>query len=133
MPGVDPAHMQRNPCRLTQLLAMALKVVSGSLQAVVLAEGSADIARETQSLHVLALLELNTASASLAYAAINPAVALGAFVGQWLLREPLRQLSAREFRISGGWDAPLVERVERKLLEPLPAVAADAASAAAKP
>ena len=119
--------------RISQGVAYTDNLRLRSLQAVVLAEGSADIARETQSLHVLALPELNTASASLAYAAINPAVALGAFVGQWLLREPLRQLSAREFRISGGWDAPLVERVERKLLEPLPAVAADAAPAAAKP
>ena len=102
------------------------------LQATVLMEGSADIARETQDLRVVALPELNTASASLAYAAINPAVALGAFVGQWLLREPLRQLSAREFRITGAWDDPQVVRIERGLLDALPALASvDAPSAAA--
>ena len=102
------------------------------LQATVLMDGSADIARETQSLRVVALPELNTASASLAYAAINPAVALGAFVGQWLLREPLRQVSAREFRISGAWADPQVERIERGLFDALPALAGlDAASAAA--
>ncbi len=104
------------------------------LQAVVLMAGSADIGRETQDLQVLAVPELNTASAALAYAAINPAVALGAFVGQWLFREPLRQASTREFRVTGRWDDPQVERVERKLLAPLPAVDAAAlvpASAAA--
>ena len=107
-------------------------------QAVVLMAGQADIGRETQDLQVLALPELNTASASLAYAAVNPAVALGAFIGQWLLGEPLRQASAREFRITGSWDAPKVDRIERSILTPLPALAAragkagdDAASAAA--
>ena len=94
------------------------------VQAVVLMDGSADIARETQDLQVVVLPELNTASASLAYAAINPAIALGAFLGQWLLSEPLRQASAREFRITGPWDDPKVERVERRLLDPLPPLAA---------
>ena len=102
-------------------------------QAVVLLAGQADIGRETQDLQVLALPELNTASASLAYAAVNPAVALGAFIGQWLLGEPLRQASAREFRITGSWDAPKVDRIERSVLTPLPPLAtrAGAASAAA--
>jgi uncharacterized protein (TIGR02099 family) len=94
------------------------------VQAVVLMDGSADIARETQDLQVVVMPELNTASASLAYAAINPAIALGAFLGQWLLSEPLRQVSAREFHITGPWDDPKVERVERRLLDPLPPLAA---------
>lgn len=98
----------------------------GGLQALVLMEGSADIGRETQDLHVVVVPELATASASLAYAAINPAIGLGAFLGQWLLREPLRQASAREFRITGGWGDPKVQRIERKLLDPLPAAASPA-------
>lgn len=94
------------------------------VQALVLMEGSADIGQETQNLHVVVVPELATGSASLAYAAVNPAVGLGAFLGQWLLREPLRQASAREFSVTGGWDDPKVERIERKLLAPLPAAAA---------
>lgn len=105
----------------------------GGLQAMVLMEGSADIARETQNLHVVVVPELATASASLAYAAINPAIGLGAFLGQWLLREPLRQASAREFRITGGWGEPKVERIERKLLDPLPAAASPQAPASQAP
>jgi uncharacterized protein (TIGR02099 family) len=93
------------------------------LQALVAMAGTADIGRETQDLHVVVVPELNAGSASLAYAAVNPAVGLGAFIGQWLLREPLRQASAREFRVTGQWDAPKVERLERGLLDPLPASA----------
>ncbi len=93
------------------------------LQALVAMAGTADIGRETQDLHMVVVPELNAGTASLAYAAVNPAVGLGAFVGQWLLREPLRQASAREFRVTGRWDAPKVERLERGLLDPLPASA----------
>ncbi len=100
------------------------------LQALVAMAGTADIGRETQDLHVVVVPELNAGSASLAYAAVNPAVGLGAFVGQWLLREPLRQASAREFRVTGRWDAPKVERLERGLLDPLPASASASAEEA---
>ena len=54
-------------------------------------EGSADLAHETQDLRVVVVPELNAASAALAYAAINPAMGLGTFFAQWLLREPLRR------------------------------------------
>ena len=117
--------------RIARGLASSTNLRLRGVQALVLMEGSADIARETQDLHVVVVPELATGSASLAYAAINPAIGLGAFLGQWLLREPLRQASAREFHITGGWDDPKVERVERKLLDPLPASAAPDAQGAA--
>jgi uncharacterized protein (TIGR02099 family) len=106
------------------------------LQALVAMEGTADIARETQDLHVVVVPEITASGPTLAYAAVNPAVGLGAFVGQWLLREPLRLASAREFRITGPWADPNVERLERGLLDPLPASATapvEAASAASAP
>ena len=118
--------------RIDRGVASTQNLRLGGLQAMVLMEGSADIARETQDLRVVVVPELATGSASLAYAAINPAIGLGAFLGQWLLREPLRQASAREFRITGGWSDPKVERVERKLLDPLPAAASPQAPAASK-
>ena len=90
------------------------------LQVLVAMAGQADIGRETQDLHVVVVPEMNASGATLAYAAINPAVGLGAFVGQWLLREPLRLASAREFRVTGHWADPKVERLERSLLDPLP-------------
>ena len=103
------------------------------LQALVAMEGSADLARETQDLHVVVVPEINASGPALAYAAINPAVGLGAFVGQWLLREPLRLASAREFRITGPWVDPKVERLERGLLDPLPASATARGDAGSAP
>lgn len=84
------------------------------VQAAVLMEGSADIARETQDLRVVVVPEINAGTASLAYAVINPAVGLGTFLAQALLRKPLAQAGTREFHVSGSWDDPKVERIERK-------------------
>ena len=83
------------------------------VQALVLMAGSADLAKQTQDLRVIVAPEVNMGSASLAYAAINPAVGIGTFLAQLLLREPLRAAGTREFHITGPWVEPKVERVER--------------------
>ena len=54
---------------------------------------------------------------------------LGTFDAQLVLRQPLMAAGTREFLVSGTWDDPKVERVERKLGEPLPEIAADDAPA----
>jgi uncharacterized protein (TIGR02099 family) len=90
------------------------------VQAAVLMEGSADLNRETQSLRVLVVPEINAGTASLAYAAINPAVGLGTFLAQLFLRRPLMAANTREFTVQGSWDDPKIERIERKLDAPLP-------------
>ncbi|MGZ8259880.1 MAG: YhdP family protein, partial [Caldimonas sp.] len=84
--------------------------------AAVLMEGSADIVHETEDLRVVVVPEINAGTASLAYAVINPAVGLGTFLAQYFLRKPLMAASTREFRVTGRWDDPKVERVERSLL-----------------
>lgn len=99
------------------------------VQALVAMEGQADLERETHNLRVVVVPEVNAGAASLAYAAINPAVGLGTFVAQLVLRKPLMAAGTREFLVSGTWDDPKVERVERKLGEPLPEIAADDAPA----
>ena len=83
------------------------------VQAAVLMEGSADIARETQDLRVVVVPEINAGTAALAYAVINPAIGLGAFLAQAILKKPLSAASTREFHVSGPWADPKVERVER--------------------
>ena len=101
--------------------------------AAVLMEGSADLEHETEDLRVVVVPEINAGTASLAYAVINPAIGLGTFLAQYFLRKPLMAASTREFRVTGPWDDPKVERVERSLLgetaadstpatEPAPAV-----------
>jgi len=101
------------------------------VQAAVLMEGSADIERETQDLRVIVVPEINAATASLAYAAINPAIGLGTFLAQVLLRKPLVEAGTREFRVTGAWADPKVERVNRKTGEPIPDPDAPVAAASA--
>jgi uncharacterized protein YhdP len=101
------------------------------VQALVLMEGSADIAHETQDLRVVVVPEINAGTAALAYAVINPAIGLGAFLAQALLKKPLTAAGTREFHVSGPWADPKVERVERKLGEDVPSTG-EAASAPAK-
>ncbi len=101
------------------------------VQALVLMEGSADIEHETQDLRVVVVPEINAGTAALAYAVINPAIGLGAFLAQSILKKPLTAAGTREFHISGPWADPKVERAERKLGDDVPSPEA-AGSAPAK-
>lgn len=96
------------------------------LQAAVLVEGSTDLAAETQKLRVVVVPEVSAGGASLAYAAINPAVALGAFLAQLILSRPVAAANTREFHITGTWDDPKVEKVEKVEGAARPASAASA-------
>lgn len=108
---------------IAQGVASTNNLVMRGVQAAVLMEGSADIAQETQDLRVIVVPEINAGTASLAYAVINPAVGLATFLAQALLRKPMIEAGTREFRITGSWDEPKVERVDRT-----PQAAAPAAS-----
>lgn len=83
------------------------------VNAAVLMEGSADIAREQQDLKVVVVPEINAGTASLIATAINPAIGLGTFLAQFLLRQPLQSATTQEFRITGSWADPQVDKVER--------------------
>jgi uncharacterized protein YhdP len=89
------------------------------VNAAVLMEGSADLAREQQDLTVVVVPDINAGTASLIASAVNPAVGLGTFLAQFLLRQPLQSATTQEFRITGGWADPQVEKIQR----PLPAAA----------
>ncbi len=88
------------------------------INAAVLMEGTADLAREQQELKVVVVPEVNAGTASLIATAINPAVGLGTFLAQFLLRQPLQMAATKEFRITGAWADPQVERVERSANAP---------------
>lgn len=100
--------------KIGQGVAVTNNLRMRGVQALVLMEGNADIERETQDLRVVVVPELNAGTAALAYAVINPAIGLGAFLAQALLKKPLTEASTREFHVSGPWADPKVERVDRK-------------------
>ncbi|MCU0773045.1 MAG: TIGR02099 family protein [Ideonella sp.] len=99
--------------RIDQGVARTNNLRMRGVQAAVLMDGSADLRTETQQLRVVVVPEINAGTASLAYATINPAIGLGTFLAQVFLRKPLAEAGTREFRISGSWADPKVERVER--------------------
>ncbi|MEZ5664529.1 MAG: YhdP family protein [Burkholderiaceae bacterium] len=85
----------------------------GGVNAAVLLEGKADIARETQDLKVVVVPEINAGTAALIATAINPVVGIGTFLAQFLLSQPLQAVSTQEFHISGTWADPQVEKIQR--------------------
>lgn len=99
--------------KIAQGVAATRNLRMRGVQALVLMEGQADLARETQNLRVFVVPEINAGTASLAYAAINPAIGLGTFIAQVLLRKAVVEASTREFTIKGSWADPQVERVPR--------------------
>jgi uncharacterized protein (TIGR02099 family) len=89
-----------------------------SVSATVIMDGSADIARETQNLHVAVIPEINVGTASVVYAlAVNPVIGLGSFLAQLFLRDPLMRAFTFEYTITGPWTAPQVVKVDRKGVE----------------
>jgi uncharacterized protein YhdP len=82
------------------------------VNAAVLMEGVADIAHETQDIKVVVVPEINAGTASLIASVINPAVGLGTFLAQWVLRRPLMDSATQEFHIDGSWADPKVTKIE---------------------
>ncbi len=94
--------------KIAQGVATTRNLRMRGVQAIVLMEGQADLAKETQNLHVFVVPEINAGTASLAYAAINPVVGLGTFLAQMLLRKQVSEAATREFWITGSWADPQV-------------------------
>ncbi|MEX8521020.1 MAG: YhdP family protein [Leptothrix sp. (in: b-proteobacteria)] len=78
------------------------------VQAAVVIDGSADLRRRSQDLHVRVVPDLNAGTAALAYAVVNPVLGLGTLLGQWVLQKPLADAVAREFHITGRFDQPQI-------------------------
>ena len=83
------------------------------VNAAVLMDGKADIARETQDVKVVIVPEINAGTASLVATVINPAIGVGTFLAQLFLRQPLMKAATQEFHIDGTWADPRVTRVPR--------------------
>ena len=88
------------------------------VNAAVMMEGSADLVRETQDLQVFVVPEINAGAASLLAATVNPVVGIGTLLAQLVLRQPLRSVTTQEFRVTGSWADPQVQKLDRSLAAP---------------
>ena len=80
--------------------------------------GDIDLARETQKLRlrVVPALGDSAATAATLLLNINPVTALGALIAQRILKDPLGQIFAFEYAVTGTWSDPKVTsgRVETR-------------------
>lgn len=85
-----------------------------SVLALVSLDGSIDLAKETQNLHVLVLPDLNAGGASLLATLINPVVGAVTYLTQLILRRPAVAAATKEFNIEGSWREPKVINLKKK-------------------
>lgn len=84
-----------------------------STSATVLLSGTANIADETQDLHVIVVPEINAGAASVVYGlAINPVIGAGTFLAQLFLRQPLMKAFTFEYQVTGPWKDPSVVKLK---------------------
>lgn len=108
----------RGDVTIAQGIARTNNLQMKGVNAAVLMEGQADIAKETQKLRVVVVPELNAGSASLIASVINPVVGLSTFLAQVILRRPLIEAATQEFMVDGTWEDPKVTKVDRKTGQP---------------
>jgi uncharacterized protein (TIGR02099 family) len=104
----------RGDARIEQGVIATNNLQMKGVNAAVLLEGSADIARETQDITAVVIPEINAGTASLVATAINPAVGLGTFLAQFLLGKPLQAAATQHFHITGSWTDPHIEKVNAR-------------------
>jgi len=118
----------RGDITIEQGIAATNNLQMKGVNAAVLMEGRADIARETQDVKVVVVPEINAGTASLVATVINPALGVGSFLAQIFLREPLIRAATQEFHIDGTWTDPRITRVARSASAPETTGAAGAAA-----
>jgi uncharacterized protein YhdP len=104
----------RGDVTVAQGIARTNNLQMKGVNAAVLMEGQADIEKETQSIRVVVVPEINAGSASLIASVINPVVGLTTFLAQWVLRRPLSEAATLVFLIDGTWTDPRVTRVQNR-------------------
>ena len=74
-------------------------------------QGETDLARETQNLKVRVVPQLGEGMSVAGAFLGGPAVGIAALLAQKLLRDPLGQIAAYEYSITGTWDNPNVVKI----------------------
>lgn len=83
--------------------------------ATIVLAGDTDIVAERWNLRAVVIPNLDASGAAVVTAlAVNPLIGLGAFVTQWLLKQPLARAMTMEYAVTGSWDDPKLEPVETK-------------------
>ncbi len=93
----------------------------GSAADVVM-KGQADLARETQDLHVRVTPKLGDSAATVV-GVINPVAGIVTFIGQRALKDPLGKIFAFEYGITGSWADPKVAKLGPTVASEAPAPA----------
>ena len=104
----------RGDVKIDQGIAYSDNLQMKGVNAAVLMDGQADLSRETQDIRVVVVPEINAGTASLIAAAINPAIGLGSFLAQFVLRKPLMEAATQEFHIDGSWLDPKIQRIDSR-------------------
>jgi uncharacterized protein YhdP len=74
--------------------------------------GTANLAQETQDLRVRVVPSIgDSAAVAAGLALVNPVIGLGALVAQRVLKDPIGQMLAFEYHVTGSWEDPKVERL----------------------
>ncbi|CCJ58675.1 conserved hypothetical protein [Bordetella bronchiseptica MO149] len=88
--------------------------LSGPVAGIVLA-GNTNIVDERWDMRAVVVPNLDASGAAAVTAAlVNPLIGLGAFVTQWLLKQPLARAMSSEYAVTGTWDDPKVTPVESR-------------------
>ncbi len=86
--------------------------VTGPVATIVIA-GDVSLPAETLDLYAVVVPNLDVSGAAIAAGiAVNPIVGVGAFLTQWLLKEPMSRAMTAEYRVRGSFDEPDIEEVE---------------------
>jgi uncharacterized protein YhdP len=103
---------------IEQGIAKTANLQMKGVNAAVMMDGQADIAKETQSVRVIVIPEINAGSASVIASILNPLVGLTTFLAQVVLRRPLIDAATQEFFVDGTWLDPRVTKVNRNAPTP---------------
>lgn len=88
--------------------------VDGPAAQVVL-QGGTDLVQQRWNLQATVTPHLDVSGASVAAGfVVNPVVGVGAFVAQWLLKDPLARAMRLEYEVTGSWDDPSIEALEKE-------------------
>ena len=72
--------------------------------------GETDLTRETQNLKLRVVPSLG-GSAATAVAIVNPIAGVAAAIAQWVLKNPLGQIFAYDYAVTGSWSDPKIEKL----------------------